>query len=123
MWRLLLHPASTSHIPIGSRHRTRVIPAELRLDIAVVDGSIPTAGRPTLRANIRAEADANTEGAVTGAGAPGPAGALADGQMVPAEGEVGDNGAKRRAGEQVDALVPEVGVAGRGNVGGSAARR
>ena len=73
---------------------------------------------PTLRVRVVANANADAESAVLAPGTPGPAGASADGQVVPSEREPGGADADQRAGDQVEAEVVEFDKARRADVDG-----
>lgn len=71
---------------------------------------------PPLVADVAGRADGQEERAVAGPGAPRPACALSDGQVVPAEAEPGEEGTDHGAADDVEAGVSVVDVAGGGDV-------
>lgn len=81
-----------------------LVPGSHGSDVVVVE---EVAGSHTVR-GVAVAADAGPEGLVGGARAPGPAGALGDGEVVVAEGEDGGEDADEEAEEDVEAVVPEV---------------
>lgn len=71
---------------------------------------------PSLCADVGAATNANAPRALVAAGAPGPACAAGDGEVVPAEGEPGAGDADEGAEEHIEAKVAKVGVACTGDV-------
>ncbi|KAL2275899.1 hypothetical protein FJTKL_01453 [Diaporthe vaccinii] len=131
----LCHPAKSKQNAVSyGTHTRRSLGAPPRRLLAIVippQAAAPRAGHGAVlvadaseagllvdRAGLLAEvfpvhgvaeaADAGPEGLVAAAGAPRPAGALRDGQVVPAEGEEGTDEADEEAEEDVEAVVPEV---------------
>lgn len=75
---------------------------------------------PPFCADVRAPTDANAPRALVAAGAPRPASASSNWQVIPAEGEPGAGDADEGAKQHVEAEVAEVGEACAGNVDGGA---
>ena len=95
--RIRRHPR-----PIRATHTVHAINPILHI-------RLPTPRRtPSLGPNIARDTHTDTKRAVAAPGAPRPPRALADWQVVPAEGEVGTHDADEGAEQDVEAEVAEV---------------